>query len=118
MTASIDRIRQNFDQVVKSWKTKVADYLLLPSDVSTSATIPYDDSQDNSESQMSVESTSVSVQMSDEEQSLTLPAKQTEHEVMDDATQNTSAESSTKTDHEGMSYSRNDLKFLNTALSI
>jgi hypothetical protein len=46
---SLDRIRRGFDDKVLKWKTDIADYLLLPSDTSTSQTIPYCDDADDSE---------------------------------------------------------------------
>ena len=53
---SIDRIRTGFDNTVLQWKTAVADYLLLPSDTSTSITIPYEENISEQTIPMSVDS--------------------------------------------------------------
>lgn len=51
---SLDRMRRAFDDRVLKWKTDIADYLLLPSDTSTSLTIPYCDDADDSERTISL----------------------------------------------------------------
>lgn len=52
---AIDRIRKSYDNEVLKWKTTIADYLLLPSDISSSQTISYDaEVSDQTQSLMSI----------------------------------------------------------------